>query len=170
MNKEVTLVTIEQSCTKLASARSALNAKLVELQTEMDAARRRRIKNIRKAIAKVEELTQATRDLVAAAPDLFEKPKSTLLAGIKVGYQQSKPRLEIPDVDETLLRIQRLLPATAGTYIKTEESLIRAALAQLPAAMQKRLGVKVVEGEDEVIVRPQDTDVEVLCKTLLGGG
>lgn len=170
MNNEVTLVTIEQSCAKLASARSALNAKLVELQSEMDAARRRRIKNIRKAIAKVEELTEATRDLVASAPQLFEKPKSALLAGIKVGYQQSKPRLDIPDVDETLLRIQRLMPATAGTYIQTEEKPIRAALAQLPAAMQKRLGVTLIEGEDEVIVRPQDTDLEGLCKTLLGAG
>jgi outer membrane murein-binding lipoprotein Lpp len=167
---DVTLITIEQSCTKLATARSVLNAKLIALQSEMDAVRRNHLQSIRKALAKVEQLTTDTRDLVASAPELFDKPKTQTLAGIKVGYQQGKSRLDIPDVDETLLRIQRLLPATADMYIKTEESPIRATLAQLPAAMQKRLGVKVIEGEDEVLVKPQDSEVEALCKTLLGGG
>lgn len=167
MNNEVTLITIEQSCAKLANARSLLNAKLIALKSEMDAVRRNHISSIRKTLAKVDELTAATRELVAAAPALFEKPKTTTLAGIKVGFQQTKARMEIEDAEETVARIRRLLPNTSDTYIQTEEKPIRAALAQLPAHSLRRLGIRVVEGADEPIVRPQDGEVEALCKNLL---
>lgn len=169
MNNEVTLINIESSCTKLSHARSLLNAKLIALQSELDAVRRGHINSIRKTLAKVEALTESTRALVASAPALFEKPKTTTLAGIKVGFQKGKARLEIADAEETIARIRKVLPDTADNYIQTEHSPIRAALAQLPAALQKRVGVKLIEGEDEVVVRPQDNDIEGLCKALLGG-
>lgn len=162
-----TLQDIEKSCTKLSKARTALALKLANLNAEVDGVRQKHIAGIRSGMERVEQLTAETRALVEGAPNLFEKPKSTVLAGIKVGFQQGKERVEIPDVERTLARIEQLLPDSVGDYVQVERSPIRAALKQLPAAMLKRLHVTVVPGTDDPFVKPQDTDVEKLYQRLV---
>ncbi|MDF1486722.1 hypothetical protein PY257_16355, partial [Ramlibacter sp. H39-3-26] len=50
---------------------------------------------------------------------------------------------------------------------KTTQRPVKDALAQLPAADLKKLGISITDAEDEVIVRAVDSEVDKLVDALL---
>lgn len=159
---------IEKSCTKLAEARTRLAEKLTAMQSDMDQVRRTHQAEIRRAMSAVQAATAKLHALVEAHPEEFEKPRTQVYAGIKVGFQAGKERIDIPDPQATVDLIRKLLPEQADSLIVVEEKPVRAALAQLPQKTMRKLRVELVAGQDAVVIRPQDGDLEALAKSLVG--
>ena len=59
------------------------------------------------------------RDTLAAAvegaPDLFVRPRTRTVHGVRYGWQTGKPRIEIPDEAETIRRIEKPRRATTSS-------------------------------------------------------
>lgn len=129
----------------------------------------------RKFMARVRQLAEesacnkaAVLSAVAAAPGLFEKPRTRLLAGVKVGMQKRRGQVVIEDEAATIRRIRQLLPAEqAELLVRVREDVYKQAVYDLSAGDLKRLGIKIANDTDEPIVKIAGEDIEGLVDSLL---
>lgn len=163
------LETISKHAEVYARARSLLVERVTALDDGLTALRRNHLPAIRRAIDRAGEAENALRALVAGHPECFAKPKTLVIAGVRVGYGKGKGRLEFDDADAVVARIKKLLPDQAEVLIRMKETPVKEALAQLPAADLKKLGVSVTDAGEQVVVRSVDTEVDKLVDALLKG-
>lgn len=107
--------------------------------------------------------------LVDAAPQLFSRPRSILVDGVKAGYRKGEDELDWDDAATVIKRIRALpeLADMAQVLIRTEETLNIAALAELTSTQRQRIGVRRIAGIDQNFISFTDTDVEKLVKAIL---
>ncbi len=153
---------IEKGAREYADARALLSSLVTQLQEELEAARRVRLPGIKKAVAVAADAKSRLRASIEAAPDLFVKPRTITVAGVKVGYQKSKGKILVDEEGQVIKRIHRWLPDLAEDLIQTKEKLIKKALEKLSAAQLKKLGVTVEQDGDLIVIRPVDGDMEKL--------
>lgn len=162
-----TLTDIEQLTRAYADARGVLSERVAALQQEMEAARRRRLRGIREAAARAADARGALHAAVEGAPELFERPRTVTIAGIKIGWQKGRGEIVWDDAERVVALINRHLTEQADVLIRVTEMPIKSALAQLSAADLRRIGVTVVETGDQVVIRPVDGEIDRLVDALL---
>jgi arsenate reductase-like glutaredoxin family protein len=163
----ITIADIEALTRHYAEARSRLAERMQELEDEVARLRRAKLPGIRKALSDAQARRDELAAAVAAAPQLFERPKTVVFAGIRVGYQKGRGAIAWEDDAKVCALIRRHLPDQAETLIKVIERPLKTALAQLSTADLKRIGVQVVETGDEIVIRPVDGDLDRMIERLL---
>lgn len=158
---------IEFRARQLADARSILGSRVQNLQAEIDRLRRRHLDGIITAAAKVKEYENALRQDVEQHPELFEKPRTVVLHGFKIGYQKGKGKLTYVDAAKVCELIRTKLPNEADSLIKVTEAPITAALLNLDAGTLKKLGCTIEDTGDQIVIKAIDGDVEKLLKRFL---
>lgn len=88
---------------------------------------------------------------IKAHPELFQKPKTRVIHGIKLGLRKRKGKLVIRDAAQTVQRIKALYQDDIGVLIKATETPLKSGLEKLSAKELKRLGVEVTDDSDEVV-------------------
>jgi hypothetical protein len=161
--------TINQRAEIYAKAHALLTDKVTALQAAQAALRREHLPGIRAGVQRAAEAEDALRALVEANPECFAKPKTRVLAGVKVGYMKGKGTLDYDDADAVVARIEKHLPDQADVLIRLKKTPVKDALAQLPAADLKRLGVTLAEAGDQIVIKPADSEVDKLVEALLKG-
>ncbi len=162
-------MTMIESATRLyANTREVLAARVRGLEADIEAIKRQRLPGIKAALARTAEAEGRLRQVIDAAPELFDRPKTVILHGIKVGYRKSTGKLVWDDADQVVALIKRRHPREiAETLIITSERPSKPALAQLSVDELKRLGVRVIETGDEIVIVPTDSEVDRLVDALL---
>lgn len=105
--------------------------------------------------------------LVQANPQLFCRPRSITVDGVKAGYRKEPDALDWDDEQVVIARIQALLPDQVDLLIRSQSSLVADALPQLDAAVLRQIGVRQVSGSDQAFVSIGDSDVDKLVKAIL---
>lgn len=162
-----TLGDIEKQAAKYAQTREILAGLVSELNAGLDALKANALPNIKRALARAAEQHEKLRSLVEESPDLFQRPKSQTLHGIKLGYQKSKGKLEFENADRVVTLIRKHFPEQADVLIVTKETPSKEALNNLTAAELKKLGINVTEVDDVVFLRPVDSAVDKMVDALL---
>jgi hypothetical protein len=163
---------IERASGSFAEARTKLAELIAQLNDEIEAAKRINLPAIRKAVARAAEKQAALVELLKENPDLFKKPKTRVLHGVKVGFQKQPGAIEIADEAATLVRIKRMFDGQGSMLsllIKTTEKPVKDALGELSGDQLKKLGVKVTDDTDKVIIKPADSEVDKVVDALLKG-
>jgi hypothetical protein len=163
----ITIADIEALARRYAEARSALAERVQELEDEVTRLRRARMPAIRRALAIAQERRDGLAAAVAEAPELFERPKTVIFHGIRVGYQKGRGTITWEDDARVCALIRRHFPDQAESLIKVIERPLKTALAQLSTADLKRIGVQVVETGEEIVIRPVDGDLDRMIERLL---
>jgi len=158
---------IEDLAKAFASARSELAQRLQELQDEQEKAKRRRLQGIKNAVVRFKASHNELREAIAGSADEFRSPKTRILHGIKVGFVKQKGKLEFTDQGVVVGLIRKHHPDQFKALVKVEETPIRKALGNLSAAELKKLGVKVTDDTDAVVVKPVDGEVDKLIDALI---
>lgn len=142
-----------------------------ELANLVDATNRRmrliyedNLAHIRKLLARANDARAALETLIVAAPELFARPRTIVLHGTRIGLRKGKGGLEWDDEEQVLRLIRKLFPEQAHVLIRTTEEPVKNALAELPAADLKRLGVTVEETGDVPVIQPADSAADKLVK------
>ena len=161
------LETITKAAEVHSQARSLLSERVTALRDAQAALHREHLPSIKRALTKAAESEAKLRALVEEHPECFEKPKTHVLAGIKVGYAKGKGALSFDDADSVVARIKKHLPEQADVLIRTKEAPVKEALAQLSAAELKKIGVTLSEAGDQTVVRPVDSEVDKMVDALL---
>lgn len=158
---------IERLAKKYAEAREHLASIVSAMNEGIEEIKRDNMKRLKKAVAEAAEHHDALKTLIEEAPQLFVKPRSVVLHGIKLGYQKGKGKIEWDDADQVVRLIKKHFPEQADLLIATSEKPAKEALASLTAAELKKLGISVTDGGDAVFIKPADSAVDKMVDALL---
>lgn len=163
----LTLHHIEALTATYSEARDGLGRLVDALQAEVADLKRRYHAGI---LAHAQQAAAAKAELeaaVEAAPELFAKPRTRVWHGVKVGWVKGRGGLEWDDPDQVVQLILKHRPDEADLLVKTTRTPVKRALEQLPGAELKKLGCRLVESGDQVVVKPMEGDIEKLVDALL---
>ena len=161
------LAEIERLARAYARIRETLKGRVTALQAELDAVRRRHLRGVRAGVAAAASARARLHAAVTAAPQAFQSPRTLVIEGIRVGFAKRRGTLVVEDRARVVELIRKHFPEQADIMIKTAETPVKTALARLPAAELKRLGVTVEETTDAVVVKPTDSEVDKAVTALL---
>lgn len=167
----ITLENIRAAAERLAAAHVATTARASLLQDEIKAAVTPIYERHRSGLdAAAEEEARARDDLqrlLEAAPQLFKKPRSIAINGVRAGYRKEEDSLDFADEKAVIARIRALYPEQADLLIRTEESLVLDALPQLDAKARRAVGISLITGADRSFITVGGSDVEKLARALI---
>ena len=148
-----------------ADTREALETVAEEIEHERRHAVRRRMRALKARVAEASAAKEALRVAIKAAPELFAKPRTRALEGVKVGYRKMPGRFEIADEGFAIRRVR--LAEREDEFIRVKESIDRAALKRLTVRELAQIGVSLVEPDDEVVIATAPSDLDKLVDALL---
>lgn len=161
------LADLECRAKSLADARAVLTDIVTVLNDGIDALKRDNMKAIKAAVRGVAEQHDRLKALIEENPGLFEKPRSIVFHGIKLGYRKGIGGLEYEDEEQVIKLIRKHFPEQFDVLVKTDEKPIKAALCNLTVAELKKLGITVEATDDVVFIKATDSAVDKLVKQLL---
>ena len=163
-----TLGDIEKLTASFAHDREQVCALVANLEEELAGIRRRYLSRLRAAVAKAQTSRTVLVTAVEAHPELFDKPKTQVFHGVKVGFRKGTGGIDWDDDANVCELIRKHFPkAQAELLIKTTEKPIAKAIADLDVAELKRIGCRVESTGDVVVVKPMDSEVEKVVAALL---
>lgn len=161
------LTEIEKRAKEFSDARKTLRDRVEVIDEGIRALKKRYLPGIRSAVDQAKEKQARLSDAIADSPDLFVKPRTMTLFGIKFGIEKQKGKLEWVDKGVVVKLIKKLFPDSWETYIKVKEDPMKKTLVTLPSADLKKLGIQVTETGDAVVIKPTDSEVDKLVDALL---
>lgn len=159
---------IETLTATYATERDALAALVTDMNDAIEQVKRARLAAIKQAVQKAR---QAQADLKAAIEDgksLFDKPRTRVLHGVKVGLQKQRGSVEFDDEEKVIARIRAQLPEDqVELLVRVKESVYKQAVYDLKAADIKRLGIRITADCDAVVIKSVDSETDKLISALL---
>jgi hypothetical protein len=147
--------------------RKILRERVDKLEEETAALKRRLLPGIRSAVELAKGTQAKLTSLIDERRDLFEKPRTQTLFGIRFGIQKQKGKLAWADKDSVVKLVKKMFPMSWSTYIKITETPKKAALSTLSIVDLKKLSIEVEETGDEVFIEPTDAKVDKFVEALL---
>lgn len=165
--RPVTLDQIELHAKHYADRRAAVIEIVTALNTAMDALKNTELPKLRRAVARAAEKHDELKAMIEAAPELFAKPKTQTLHGIRLGWMKGKGNIEWDDADAVVAAIQKLLPDQAEALIRWTGKPLKEAINQLDVGTLKKIGCRVVDTGEVVFIKPVDSAVDKMVDALL---
>jgi hypothetical protein len=164
-----TLAEIEAATKRYAASHRSLSQHVSVLNSLVERTKRRRLPYIKQAVARAAEDKAALAALIDGSRPLFDKPKTVIFDGVKVGLQKSKGRIEWDDDEHVVRLIRRHFPEQFDTLVKTTEKPLKTPMTQLTVAELRKIGCEVEEAGEVVTIKPVDSDVDKIVAALLKG-
>ncbi|TAK81737.1 MAG: hypothetical protein EPO20_24025 [Betaproteobacteria bacterium] len=162
-----TLNEIDSQTKAYSAARGELSDAVGLLQEAIQSMTRKHLPVIKRRVQAAKDAEAALRATIEGNPDLFVKPRTLTLHGIKVGFRKAVGKLDWEDDGQVVKLIKRYFGDQADVLIVTKEKPAKEALEQLAAADLKKLGITVEETGDVVVIKDTASDVDKLVKALL---
>lgn len=163
-----TLSSIETLTGVYANERASLAQLVMRLEDSIETLKRAQIDGIKQALARTTGAQAKLHSAIAENPELFTKPKTLIISGIKVGYIKQKGKVEFDDEAAVIGRIRKLLPKEqAELLIRVREGVHKPAVYDLTAGDLKRLGIRVVDDGEAIVIKPVDDQLDKLLSALL---
>lgn len=165
----MTLLDIESLAKAYADRRALLADRLTALDRDLAAVKRTHLKELRRHVALTAETASYLHNAIDGARDLFLKPKTQILHGIKVGLRKGVGGLDWEDDEDVVAKIEKHFKDEADLYLIIKKKPSADALEDLDAGTLKKFGIVVKDTGEQVVVKAVETDVEKLVKLLLKG-
>ncbi|MDE0109932.1 MAG: hypothetical protein OXN96_19170 [Bryobacterales bacterium] len=143
-----------------------LRERIELIQERQRTAGKRLLPGLKRKIAAHSAARDELREHIEASPDLFEKPRTRALHGVKAGLRQQPGKLEI-DAEAAPGLIRKFMPERYKALVKVETKLQAAPLKNLKPAELARIGGRIVDLGDEVVISIPKSPVEKLVEALL---
>lgn len=160
------LAAIQKRAASLSAYRDKLSALFMTLQTNLDTVKNGSLAEIKAVARQVAKEHNELADVIRAHPELFDRPRTYVVDGIKFGMHKQAGSLDWEDDARLIKRIRALVdqgamtPEQADLCINTTEKPVASALAQLDDALLKRLGVTLEGAGDEPLIKSVDSTIE----------
>lgn len=147
---------------------NALSVAMKEQETELNQIKEKYADRIKSAVTDVALNHEVLCDLVATSPDLFKKPKTMIVHGLRLGFIKRKGKLILSlSQDAIVAKLKTLFGLGVDRYVKTTHKLKKGELSSLPADQLKKLGISVSATGDAVVVKFDESDSEKFVAALL---
>ena len=150
-----------------AAAREATEALADDIRALQRKALSGRLRALRSRVAEQAAAKESLRAAIRARPDLFVRPRTVTVDGIRFGLRKQPGAVSLGDEAQAIGRLRAHLPERAQALIRVSESLDRKALRRLGAAELARIGVTVERARDEVTVATASSDLDRVVAALL---
>lgn len=137
------------------------------MRREIDEVKRKHLPELKLRVAAAVEKKHVLSNVLEANKGLFDKPRSHIFNGIKVGFQKGTGTITWSDEEKVVELIQKNFPDNADTLLKTETHPVKASLALLTVAELKSIGCALDGTEDKMVIKPADANVDKLVEALL---
>lgn len=144
-----------------------LAERVQDLEAEVEKLKRRRLPGIKSAVHAAAQARDELSAHIEAHPHLFERPRTVVIAGIRVGLMKGKGKIEFDDKARVLRLIRKHLPDQVDSLVRVTEAPVKKALGNLSTAELKRIGCTVEETDDQIVIKPVDGNVDKLVSALL---
>lgn len=162
------LAEIESRTKRYADARGALLQIVQHLNDTIEALKRTHLPEIKRLVGRTAEREAELRFAIETAPELFERPRTQIFHGVKVGFRKGSGGIDWEDDDQVVALIEKhFAEDEAALLIKTTKKPIAKALEDLEVATLKKLGCTVESTGDVVVIKPTDTAVDKIVNALL---
>jgi hypothetical protein len=162
------LAEIEQATKLYADNRELLILRVQELHDRIEELKREHLGDIKTAAEDTANAKGSLEALIDDSRNLFVKPRSIIISGIKVGLQKGKGGIEYEDEAAVIRLIRKHLPEEQHELlIRVVEKVIKKNLGDLDVATLKKIGVMVQGTGDVVLVKPVDSDVDKIVNAML---
>lgn len=158
---------VEKLTQGYADARDQLMEVIGTMKAEMEEISRKHGKDVRKAVRKTADALALLKTELENSKELFDKPKSQIFSGVKVGFHKKIGEILVQDEEQTVALIKKILPGKKDLLIKTKETVVKAAMKNLEVGELKRIGAEVKADYDEVLIKPVDSSVEKVTDAVL---
>jgi hypothetical protein len=162
-----TLTDIDKATLAYANCRRSLAGKIQELNDKIDALKREALPLIRRHVNYTAETRSELVSLIESNKYLFDRPRTQVFHGVRVGLQKGRGKLEWEDSEQLIKMIRKICPEQVDVLIKTTEKPVASALNQLETATLRKLGLEVSETGDQVVIKPTDSEVDKIVNALL---
>lgn len=160
------LAEIETLAGEYSRARDVLQHLVQELEDTITSMKRAALPDIRAAAGIAAEHRGVLEAAIRARADLFEKPRTHVFHGVKLGILKGKGVIEWDDGARVCQLIHQKMPDLAEVLIDTKIAPSKKALGQLTVAQLKTIGVRVVESGDEVVIKDAASELDKLLDAL----
>ena len=150
-----------------AAAREATEALADDIRAMQRKALNGRLRALRRRIAEQAAAEDALRGAIRARPDLFVRPRTVAVDGVRFGLRKQPGALALGDEAQAIGRLRQRFPHRAEALIRVRESLDRQALRRLGAAELAQIGVTVEKATDEVTIAVAGSDLDRVVAALL---
>jgi len=164
-----TLGEIEKLTKEFADAWDKIGDTLRDLDDKVEALNRQYLPGLKTQERILEEKRDRLKTALEASPELFQKPRSIVMHGVKVGLQKGKGELEWPKKNEgkVVELIRKHFPDRADIYITMTPEPNKAALRTLSVAELMKVGITVGGAGDEPVIKPVESQIEKWMKHYL---
>lgn len=163
----MSLERIEQLAKQHAANRNLLAERVRALQDEMETIKRRKLPGIKSALSDAKDSQLQLRAEIDGARVLFDKPKSRVFHGIKLGVRKATGKLTFDDAPTVVKLIRKHLADQFKVLVKVTEKPVKKALSMLTADQLKKIGCSVADTSDEVFAEPVDSEIDKMVDALL---
>jgi hypothetical protein len=164
---------LQTAALQLSHHTDALRQELMLLDAEVSAAQAAHMLTIRSLTRSVIKRQTELAEGIKAHPELFDKPRTLIVEGIKFGLRKQPGRMSWADDQQLLNRLDDffakgdLTRAQYDTVVETRYTVVAKGLEKLDAKQLKRLGVTVEADSDAVEIKSVDSDVEKMVKAVI---
>ena len=153
-------------CRAYAEARRELSDKVEQVRSARRKATRPHRRGLSARTAGASGARDELRAAIRANPDLFGKPRTRTLEGVKVGYRKQPGKI-VADETRAISRIRKLFPDREAELVRVKESLDRAAVRKLDARAMAAIGVSIADVDDEIVIVTASDDLDRLVDAML---
>ncbi len=165
---EISLATIETAAKAFAADRAELATCVENLNTTIESLKRHAIPQIKRRVNAAAQSQATLAALVDQSRHLFIQPRTVIFHGIKVGLQKGRGGIEWDDEAKVIALIEKhFTTAEADLLIKTTRKPIKKALEDLDIATLKKIGCRIEDTGDQILIKPADSQVDKLVNSLL---
>ena len=162
-----TMNEITRLCRLYVDARDARDRVADVIRNETRTIVRQNLRKLRDASARMSTHKEALIAVIDTNPEMFEKPRTRAIDGVKVGYQKQRGAIDIGSAEKTIALIRKKLPNKAAALIVTSERIDKTALRKLTVRELAMVGATLGEDTDKVVVTLASTDLDKLADALL---
>jgi len=159
---------IEETAEQYRGVRDDLSARVTEMEREVEDVKRRHMPAIRELAGRATDLQAKLREQVREAQGVFTQQQRTItVSGIRVGWRKTTGKVKIRDGKRTAELIRKHFPDRYDDLVQVEYKPVKSALAKLSAGELQKLNVSLEGGHDEVVIKPQDSEIDKIVDKLL---
>ena len=168
-----TLADIQKRAAALSAYRDKLSALFLTLQSGLDTVKNGALPEIKRVARHVAKEHNELVDVIKAHPELFEKPRSYVVDGIKFGMQAAQGSLEWEDDEKVCERIaslveQGVIPADQlDMLVAVKKKPVADAVRQLSPDVRRRIGVRLEGDGDQPLIKSVDSAIEKAVTTVI---
>jgi hypothetical protein len=162
-----TLGEIDTMAKEFSDARQRLSDTMQDLEDRQEALLRQFLPGIKRQVNIVKEKEETLKAAIGDNPELFGKPRTVIMHGVRCGFRKGSGKLDWEDDDQVVKLIKKHHADMVDLLVRVTEKPVESALKQLDVADLMKLGITVEGTGDVVVAQPTDSQIEKQVKKLL---